>query len=114
MWADRHGSFKCHGYIEYRAETGPNTVVGEGYGPMIVEFKDGIKIEIWGAKTEIKGLMYGERTFKLTGTMLVKDHKNKLYAEICFDIDKKSGLASIFSKAPTNHQADYFEGCISH
>jgi hypothetical protein len=106
--------------MEYRAETGPNTVIGYGVGSYIVQFEENHKIEITAPKNEISGLMYGERVLQIFDTMHVKDKKNNLYAEVVFNPDKKSGLKALFSgksggssSNDPKKRIDYFEGCIS-
>ena len=53
------GKFKIYGTIEYRVEIGTNSIIGHGYGPFIVEFEDGHKIEILSPKSEINGITLG-------------------------------------------------------
>jgi hypothetical protein len=89
MWSKKHDKFKCYGSLEYRPVMGANSAGGHGYGPFIVEFEGGHKIEMWSPKTEVSGIMYGERAFNLYDTMTIKDKKNNLYAEIVFNPDKK-------------------------
>lgn len=85
---------------------GANTAGGHGYGPFIVEFEDGHKIEIWSPKTEVSGLLYGERSFNLYDTMTIKDKRNNLYCEIIFNPDKKSGLKGLFGMGGGNRGTD--------
>ena len=85
MWSKHHNNFHIHGSLEYRPEIGANTAGGHGYGPLIVEFEGGHYIEIRSPKTEISGLMYGERTFNFYDNLTVKDPKNSLYCEIIFN-----------------------------
>lgn len=65
-------------------------------------------------KNEVSGLMYGDRTISLFDSLYVKDEKNKLYAELVFNPDKKSGFKSLFTgKGNTETRFDYVEGVIS-
>jgi len=52
---------------------GANSAGGHGYGPFIIEFEGGHQIEIWSPKTEVSGLLYGERAFNIYDTMAIKD-----------------------------------------
>ena len=91
---------------------------------MIVEFKDGHKIEIWSPTTEIYGIMYGERCFNFYDSLKVKDPTNSLYCEIVFNPDRKSGVKGLISSFSASYlysrsgsseleRADYIEGVIS-
>ena len=81
--------------MEYRPVIGPNSAGGVGYGPMVVNFPDGHKVEIWAPYTEISGLMYGERAFNFYGTLTIKD--NEHLCEVVFNPSRKTGLRSLFS-----------------
>ena len=63
LWNKRSDKFRVYGTLEYRPVVSPNSVLGHGYGPLTVEFSDGHKIDIWAPKTEVGGMMYGERFF---------------------------------------------------
>lgn len=100
---------------------GANTAGGHAHGPFFVEFADGQLIEMWSPKTEITGILYGERAFNLYDTMIIKDKKHNLHCEIVFNPDRKSGLKSYFTFKSSNSnstlnvdkRADYIEGVIS-
>jgi len=96
LWSKHHNKFKAYGSLEYRPVLGANSAGGFGYGAFIVEFEEGHKIEIWSPKTEISGVIYGERAFNIYDTLTVKDKRNGLYCEIVFNPDKKSGIKSLF------------------
>jgi hypothetical protein len=81
---------------------GANSAGGHGYRPMIVEFSDGNKIEIWSPITEIQGLMYGKRTFNKYGSLLVKDKKNSLFCEVVFNPDRKGVISGLMSSIMSN------------
>ncbi len=76
---------------------------------------------MWSPKTEITGLLYGERAFNIYDTMIIKDKKNGLFCEIVFNPDRKTGLKSIFGLGGSSHNSslnedkrvDYIEGVIS-
>ena len=72
-------------------------MIGHGYGPLTVEFGDGHKIEIWSPKTEVGGMMYGERYFNQIEMMHVNDYKNKLFGEIEFYPNRKGGVKNYIS-----------------
>ena len=103
--------------MEFRVNMGPNTTCGHGYGPMIIEFEEGHKIEIHSPMTEVTGTLTGARGFNLYDKLTVKDVKNELYCEIVFNPNRKTGLKSYIpfmgkSKAQ-NKRGDYIEGVIS-
>jgi len=75
---------------------GANSAGGHAFGPFYVEFEDGTKIEMWSPKTEITGLLYGERAFNIYDTMVIKDKKNGLFCEVVFNPDRKSGIKGLF------------------
>jgi len=115
MYSKKDGAvFRVHGYQEYRAQTGANSAVGYAYGPTYFEFADGHVIEMWAPKCEIAGLMMGERTFNWIDSIILKDRKNNLYAEVVCMIDRKTGLKKLFSSSSGSKPLDYFEGVISH
>lgn len=121
LWSNTHEKFKAYGSLEYRPVIGANSAGGHGYGPFYVEFEGGHQIEIWSPKTEISGLLYGERAFNIYDTMTIKDKKNNLFCEIVFNPDKKSGLKGLFglgggSNTTLNEdkRVDYIEGVISN
>jgi hypothetical protein len=64
--------------------------------------------------------MYGERTFNLFDSLIIKDKKNNLYCEIIFNPDKKTGFKGLFGGSNKhgdynpNSRVDYFEGVISN
>lgn len=97
MWGKEDAKFSVHGYLEYRPVMGANSAGGHGYGPLIVEFEGGHKIEIWSPITEIAGLLYGERTFNFYDSLTVKDPKNNLYCEIVFNPERKTGIRGLLS-----------------
>ena len=84
--------------MEYRPVIGANSTGGHGYGPLVVEFEDGKhKIEIWSPITEITGLLYGTRSFNFYDSLIVKDHKNNLFCEIAFNLERKGTIKSLLS-----------------
>ena len=95
LWSKYHDLFKAYGYLEYRPIMGANTAGGHGYGPFVVEFGDGQKIEIWSPITEVAGVMFGERAFNIVDTMRVKDPRHNLYCEIVFNPERKSKLKTL-------------------
>lgn len=97
MWSEQHNKWQIHGNIEFRPVIYPNSAGGHGYGPLTVEFEGGHKIEIWSPFTEIRGLMYGERSYNFYGSLYVKDPKNQLYCEIVFNPNSKGTIKSLIS-----------------
>ncbi len=92
FWSKRHDKFRAYGSLEYRPVMGVNSAGGHAFGPFFVEFEDGTKYEMWSPKTEITGLLYGDRVFNIYDKMIIKDRKNGLYSEILFNPDRKSGI----------------------
>lgn len=98
---------------------GANSAGGHAFGPFYVEFEDGTKYEMWSPKTEITGLLYGDRVFNIYDKMIIKDNKNGIFSEIVFNPDRKSGLKALFGlgRGYADHnedgRADYIEGVIS-
>jgi hypothetical protein len=120
FWSKRHQKFRAYGSLEYRPVMGANSAGGHAFGPFKVEFEDGGLIEMWSPKTEISGLLYGERAFNIYDKMVVKDKKNGLFCEIVFNPDRKSGLKGLlgFGSSYSNglnddKRVDYIEGVIS-
>ncbi|CDW89867.1 oxysterol binding family protein [Stylonychia lemnae] len=120
LWSTHHQDFKVYGSLEYRQVIGANSAGGHGFGPLIVEFKGGQKIEIRSPITEVSGILYGVRAFNIYDTMTIKDTKNNLFCEIVFNPDKKSGFKSLFgmgggkSALNDDQRVDYIEGVISN
>ena len=114
MWSKRRNYFTIEGHCEYKATTSANSAVGWAEGPVTIKFNDGHSLELTPAKTEIAGLMVGERTCTYIDSVYIKDRKNNLYVEISFNPSRSSGLKSWFGGGQVNNDpGDYFEGVIS-
>ncbi len=102
-----NGAWKMYGYNEYRASFRPNGVAGGQYGPNIIEFSDGTKIEYNMPKIYVSGLVMGTWLFYWTDTITFVDRKNGFSAEIKFDPDNSQSMLSyaqsfFASKAPVD------------
>jgi hypothetical protein len=102
-------SYRMYGHHEYRGHVSTNGLGSEEYGPNMIEFKDGGKIEYWYPKFKIHGLLMGDRTAYISEEMVFEDKENKLKAVLVFNYGKKKGF---FSSRKKGTKIDDVEGVI--
>ncbi len=77
--------FELFGYgIINSSLTGANSIKGWRDGKVILKFKDGAMMTFQGPDARINGLMMGNRTYNISGTLVVKDYTNKIESITAF------------------------------
>lgn len=88
-----------------------NSVKGTSKGSYNFVFGDD-RIEMFTQSIKVGSLMNSTKwTFKCQDSATFVDSKNKIYAEVMFDPDEKSGIKSLFSWSKQT-DSDYVEGII--
>jgi hypothetical protein len=74
-------------------------------GPVRVSFEDGTVISYNLPFLQSGGLMWGDRTVDLVGSVVFEDSKNNLTCELKFNPDEKKGMGGMFAtpKTPSDH-----------
>ena len=92
----------------------PNSIQALSYGNKVIQVfgKIPATYQITNPQIEINGLMFGKRTFKYTGTIIIEDTINNLYALLAFNPIKQGFFASLFSK--NDRRPDYIRGFITN
>lgn len=94
-----NGSYQFSGFFEYKVWPGGlNSIKGARVGKQIVSFADGGLISIKDPTIEIQGMAYGDRVFNLGGVGHIKDHINRIEAEITYNAqdEESSGYLKSF------------------
>ncbi|KAI9907972.1 hypothetical protein PsorP6_003228 [Peronosclerospora sorghi] len=83
-----------------------NAMLNTNKGPVRVTFPDadrlpGTTIEYNLPYLQIGGLLWGDRTVDILGTMLFEDKQNHLQCELRLNPDAKSGMGGMFSSSKT-------------
>lgn len=72
-------NFELFGYAIVNAQlAGVNSIKGWRDGKNIIKLKDGSVLSFTTPETRINGLLMGERVLNYSGTLIVKDYKNKI------------------------------------
>jgi len=58
--------------------TGMNSIKGWREGKSLIKFKDGTLMTYTTPDMRINGLIMGDRTLNFSGTLTIKDYKNKI------------------------------------
>jgi hypothetical protein len=93
--------FYLHGYHEFAANFGPNSLVGKQTGPNVVQFLDGTKISFNLPYVLLDGTLVGERRLTWQGTMKFADEKNNLHCDLVFNPDAKNAFSRLFGSQKT-------------
>jgi len=97
-------AFHFYGHGEWTASFRGNSVLGRQVGNNFVTFKDKQTIvyelpEVW-----VRGVMWGERIVEYDGTVVFRDEKNGLYAELKFNPEPAGWFSGWGKKRlPTDH-----------
>eukprot|EP01087_Luapelamoeba_hula_P013720 TRINITY_DN3940_c0_g1_i1.p1 TRINITY_DN3940_c0_g1~~TRINITY_DN3940_c0_g1_i1.p1 ORF type:complete len:369 (-),score=56.19 TRINITY_DN3940_c0_g1_i1:641-1747(-) len=106
------GSYQLWGYGIFSAAYLGNIIRGVQKGPIHLDFKDGSRIVVPHLPALVfKGLMWGERIQDMDGTIQFIDETNDLIAEMQFNPEAPSWVASWF-KTP-KYLSDTVIGTIS-
>lgn len=93
-----NNSWKCHGKVKGQFESSVNSVEAKQEGLFSLIFEDGSEYQ-WEFPTMLmSGSLYGDKTVKMKGTIVVSDIKNKLESVINF-APKKSKKTSVEKKS---------------
>lgn len=72
---------------------GLNSAIAKNLNPMNVRFyKTNNKYTVYTQDYQIGGLMFGERTYKNSGKVLVFEEKNDVLCEMTFNGKQKKGV----------------------
>lgn len=72
-----------------------NSIKGQRNGKNILRFSDGTMMTYSVPEMVINGLLMGERTINYSGSMVVKDFKNKIEGSILFAYKEDGTMESI-------------------
>lgn len=64
--------YKFYGKHELKVKVSPTTLVGQNYGPNIIAFADGDKVDFFYPPGEISGVIMGERNMAYVGAFTVR------------------------------------------
>lgn len=82
---DPDNLYEFWGFYEFKAKISQNTLVMRNEGPNNLRFQDGQTITYQYPINKLGGMLWGERTLNLDGTMVFEDKKNFLKAVIVFN-----------------------------
>eukprot|EP01016_Furgasonia_blochmanni_P043358 TRINITY_DN5878_c0_g1_i2.p1 TRINITY_DN5878_c0_g1~~TRINITY_DN5878_c0_g1_i2.p1 ORF type:complete len:283 (-),score=59.83 TRINITY_DN5878_c0_g1_i2:305-1153(-) len=95
----KDNAFKIRGTGELRAELdGVNSIRGTRIGKSVIEFADKSEIQISNPEIKINGLVMGERILNFVKSTIFIDKKNKLWADVFFNLDESGSIAKIAGK----------------
>jgi hypothetical protein len=86
---DKEGLYDFYGYYEFKAKISSNTLIMKNEGPNNIKFNDGQMITYNYPTTKLGGMLWGEKSILIEGTMTFTDLKNGLKAVIFFNKLKK-------------------------
>ena len=72
FFEDVEKRFRFYGHHEFKIKLSGATVVGQNYGPNVVEFNDGSALDFYYPVGEITGVMFGTRNMCYTGAYIVR------------------------------------------
>ncbi|CAK59389.1 unnamed protein product (macronuclear) [Paramecium tetraurelia] len=96
--------YNINGHFETQANLGLNSITGQNFGKVNLEFENGTKIEFNNCKGYLGGITIGDRIFYLEGPIYCIDYVNEYLGELYFN--PPCGLFG--KKMPL----DYFQGSI--
>lgn len=64
------------GYHEFKAKLSRNTLTMRNEGPNNIKFQDGQTITFWYPTNKLGGILIGEKSFGVEGTMIFEDKEN--------------------------------------
>jgi len=105
-------NYKVYGYNQSEVSSGANSIKARYKGKYTVEFKNGIKHYVYFPEFKLTGTLFGNRSIKYSGNMVVVDEANDLISLIMMDPDERGFLKKMFSKKKANYP-DYFKGIIT-
>ena len=97
-----------HGYYEFTAKMGMNSLTSGLRGPNTIEFADGTRIRFNTSDFMLGGTIKGDRTIEFYGNLFYEDLTNGLRALVCLSTYANSGY--FFSQQSGNK--DGFTGLI--
>jgi len=100
--------YHFYGEGEWCASFRGNSIKGEQLGTHHIAFPDGTVIDYELPAVWARGIMWGDRIVEYDGTMVFKDRKNKLIAEVKFNPDSGGWFSAWRKKAPS----DYIDGAV--
>ena len=100
--------FKLSGFNEILANLNPNSCLCRNKGKNMVFFENNhSEIVVFQPIIMINGTAFGKRTFNYEGKMYFFCKKQRKFAEISFNPDKKSLISGFFSKKGRNSDSFY-------
>lgn len=105
-------NYRVHGYNESEVNSGANSVKAKYKGKYVVEFKNGIKHNVYFPEFKLSGILIGNRSIKYEGNMVIVDEANDLISYIMMNPDERGFLKKMFTKKKSNYP-DYFKGVIT-
>ena len=84
MVADPNELYQIWGYYEFKAKLKQNTLMMRNEGPNNIKFKDGQFISYEFPQSSLGGMLWGDRTLNIDGSMTFEDKGNGIKAVIFF------------------------------
>ncbi len=81
--------YTMYGNLIAFAQLGLNSAVGGSQGIMYVKMKNGYEYQCYFPPCEIDGLIFGERKFRASGKAYVLEKKERIFAQVSIENDKK-------------------------
>ena len=108
-------NFKAHGFFEPKENCGTSCTKIQKGMKLFLEIKDNDQTtyEINSPIFKVEGLISGNRTVNWTGSQVILDKKNKIYAKSIFDIENKKGFFKKLFFNNKKERFDYFKGIIT-
>jgi hypothetical protein len=78
----------------------------------VIEFKNGIKHLVFFPEFKLTGTLFGNRSIKYEGNMIIVDEANDLISYIMMDPDERGFFKKMFTKKKINFP-DYFKGIVT-
>ncbi len=104
-------NFKIYGYNESEVSSGPNSIKAKYKGSYIIKFENGNEHRVYFPEFKLSGTLFGSRTIKYFGNLIVTDTKNDLISFIDMNPDDRGFLSKLFAKK--REYPDYFKGLIT-
>ncbi|BDA48651.1 Oxysterol-binding protein-related protein 3 [Coccomyxa sp. Obi] len=110
---DPEGKFQFSGYGNWKASARGNSIKGQQSGLNKVSFsRDGAVIEWELPSLLLRGILWGERSLKYSGTITFRDELNALQCDVTIDGSKQSFVSSLWHGKSGAKKLDQLHGTL--